>query len=432
MAPPSLPMTGEGSNMRILHVHKYYHDHDGAGRYIFDVMRMQEQAGHIVAPFAMHDPRNKPSAWDKYFVSSLDTSRVGFGIDTLRQTLRAAWSFEARRKMAQMLKAFRPDIVHVHNVYTHMSPSVLAACRARGIPVVMTVHDYALVSANYGLWDGEKSLVPKQLSLLTVARTRFIKGSFLATLVLEAIYRLQKRCKLYDKAIDTYLPSSEFVKNTLVSAGYPSKKMVVLPLFAGNLLDGQMAASPNPSMTGGGGDRKRAGVLFAGRLEDYKGIDLFLQAASAFPKTQFYIAGTGPQEADVLEATRHSENLHYLGFLSGADLWAKMASSELVIVPSRWAEPYGLVAIEAMACGTPVLVSDTGGLPEKVKDGVNGLIFKAGDIQDLTSKLKVALKHPKDLERMGEGAFRYAKANADPHKHINRLLEVYESLVIHR
>ena len=416
--------------MRILHVHKYYHDHDGAGRYIFDVMRLQEEAGHAVAIFAMHDARNSPSPWDKYFVSSLDTSRIGYGLDTLRQPIRALWSLEAKRKMQAIVNAFRPDVVHLHNIYTHMSPSVLAVCRSHDIPVVMTVHDYALVSANYGLWDGQQPLTPEQLSITTVAKTKFIKGSALATFALDVIYRLHRTLKLYDRAIEMYLPSSEFVKQTLVAVGYPESKMTVLPLFAGNFLTGDMTAPPSLPPTRE--ERKREGVLFAGRLEDYKGIDLVLQAATAFPKTNFYIAGTGPREAEVREAQLRNDNLHYLGFLSSHELWAKMSEVQLVVVPSRWAEPYGLVAIEAMACGTAVLVSDAGGLPEKVKDGVNGLIFKSGDIQDLTSKLKSALKHPQDLERMGQGAFRYAKAHADPRKHISRLFEVYESVVIHR
>ncbi|MEK7183891.1 MAG: glycosyltransferase, partial [Patescibacteria group bacterium] len=224
--------------MRILHVHKYYHTHDGAGRYLFDVMRLQEEAGHIVAPLAMHDPRNQKSAWDKFFVSSLDTKRISFGLNGLFQTLRSVWSFEAKRQMEAVVRAFRPDVVHVHNLYTHLSPSVLAVCRKYRIPVVMTVHDYALVSANYSLWDGQQPMSPKRLGLLKVARSKFIKQSFLATFILELIYRFQKKLRLYDRAIDVYLASSEFVKRTLVEAGYAADKIQVLPLFAGNLLEG--------------------------------------------------------------------------------------------------------------------------------------------------------------------------------------------------
>lgn len=409
--------------MRILHVHKYYHNHDGAGRYMFDVMRMQEEAGHVVAPFAMHDPRNAPSAWDKYFVSSLDTSRVGFGLDGVRQLIRAFWCREAEQKMRKLLAAFKPDMVHLHNAYTHLSPSVLRPCKQAGIPVVMTVHDYALVSANYGLWDGTQAMNAAQLNWLKVARTRFIKGSFLATFLLEGVYRLQRALRLYDRAIDTYLPSSNFVAEALIATGYPKNKIQILSLFSGNLLPGIELPMPRGL---------RSGVLYAGRLEDYKGIDLVLKAAHAFPKIDFLIAGTGPKEDEVREEVRHLENVQYLGFLPGDALWQQMADAQLVVVPSRWPEPYGLVAIEAMACGTPVMVSNAGGLPEKIKDGVNGVVFTAGDIQDLTTKLKAAFKHPKDLERMGEGAFRYAKAQADPKKHLDRLLEIYTSQVIHR
>ncbi|MFZ2681943.1 MAG: glycosyltransferase [Patescibacteria group bacterium] len=410
--------------MRILHVHKYFHDHDGASRYMIDVMNLQEKLGHSVAPFSMRDPRNLPSAWDKYFIANSDTSRVRWGLGLVKQLVTAAWSFEARRNMKAVVAAFKPDIVHIHNIYTHLSPSILGVCKAAGIPVVMTTHDYSLVSANYGLWDAarQRSIAPGA-GILAVARTRFIKGSWLATFVLELIYAWQRQWRLYDRAIDKYLSPAKFVKDTLVAAKYSASKIEVLTLFASNLEFAETLREQT---------KKRSGVLFAGRLESYKGIDLFLQAANALPKTQFFVAGTGPDEELVREQARTSENLTYLGFLSGPELWRKMAEVEVVMVPSRWHEPYGLVSIEAMACGATVLVSDAGGLHEKIKDGVNGLVFKAGDEKDLISKLKQALKHPKDLERMGEGAYRYAKAQADPAKHVARILEVYSEILIHR
>jgi glycosyltransferase involved in cell wall biosynthesis len=394
---------------------------------MLELMRLQDLAGHVTAPFAMHDSRNLPSAWDKYFVSALDTSRVRFGFGLVKQFGRAWWSREAAKKMSAMLEAFRPDIVHVHNVYTHLSPSVLAACKRRNIPVVMTVHDYALVSANYALWDAKhvRSIAPTS-GLWAVAKTRFIKGSFLATFILDLIYRLHRWLGLYDRAIDVYLASSEFVKGGLVAAGYRTNKIKVLPLFAG--VGAGFTDSEKPAPT----SRIREGVMFAGRLETYKGIDLYLKMAEAFPKVNFYIAGTGPLEDDVRIAATRATNIHMLGFLGGTDLWAKMVSVELLIVPSRWAEPYGLVAVEAMACGTPVLVSDAGGLAEKVKNGVNGLIFKAGDEEDLKKVLKTALKDRKSLEKMGEGAWRYAKAQADAQKHVAQVLEIYTGLLIHR
>jgi glycosyltransferase involved in cell wall biosynthesis len=406
--------------MRILHIHKYYHDHDGAGRYMFEVMRLQEASGHVVAPFAMHEERNAPSVWDKYFVSELETKKLRFGGHIFQSLARAWWSREAKQKCAAMLRAFQPDVVHVHNVYTHLSPSVLAACKQHGVPVVMTVHDYALISANYGLWNGQRPLQLSELSLLGVARTRFIKQSFIATLVLELIFRAQKFLSYYDRAIDVYLTSSKFMQNLLTQVGYNKDKIRVLPMFAANY-----AFKPKPVS-------KREGILFAGRLETYKGIDFVLQAARALPERQFYIAGTGPQLEQVKLAARQLPNLEYLGLLPSRELWQKMSEVQLVVAPSRWLEPLGLVALEAMACGTPVIIAGQGGLPEYLEPGVTSFVFNPADDRDFLATLKYALASTQPLSQMGEKARQFVDQKANPETHLVQLMEVYDAVVIHR
>lgn len=387
---------------------------------MFDVMRLQEEAGHVVAPFAMHDARNAPSVWDKYFVSALDTSKLRFGLGMFKQLARAWWSREAKQKCAAMLEAFRPEVVHVHNIYTHLSPSVLAACKNFGVPVVMTVHDYALVSANYGLWNGQRPLQPKDLSLLGVARSRFIKDSYLATLFLELIYRVQKFFALYDRAIDAYVTSSKFMQQVLTQAGYANNKIQVLPMFAGNY-----AFEPKPGT-------QRSGLLFAGRLETYKGIDLVLQVAKALPEHSFYIAGTGPWEERVKLAARQLPNVEYLGFLPSQALWQKMSEVLLVLAPSRWLEPLGLVALEAMACGTPVVVASHGGLPEYLEPGVTSFVFNPADERDFFATVKYALASTKQLGIMGEKARALITQQAKPSTHLSGLMEIYAAVVIHR
>ncbi len=410
--------------MRILHINKYYHDKDGAGRYMFDLMRLQKQSGHQVAPFAMHDKRNAPTPWDKYFVSSLDTSHVGSGLHLIDQITRAAWSVQARNKLELMLDEFKPDIVHAHNIYTHLSPSVLAVCKKRGIPVVMTVHDYALVSANYSLWNEDKTNLSPTASWLTVARSKFIKNSWSATLVLDFIYRVHKFLRLYDRAIDTYLVSSKFVKNTLVSAGYKADKITIEPLFASNLIEYHRLRKTVAT--------HKEGVLFAGRLVDYKGVDMLVAAAAKLPQVNFYVAGTGPMQSWLKDQARKFKNLKLLGFLGGEELWKAMASAELVIVPSRWAETYALVTVEAMACGTAVLVSDAGGLAEKIIPGETGYVFQAGNEADMIKTLKMALKRPEKLAKMGQAAKTWAKMHANPWHHVEAIEKIYSDVLVHR
>lgn len=401
--------------MRILHVHKYYHARDGVGRYLFDLMRLLEAAGHATAIFSMHEPRNERSVWEEYFLPELDTKGVGRGKKIFEQVTRSLWSRDAKRRMEKMLDAFKPDVVHVHNIYTHMSPSVLEPCRKRSIPVVMTAHDYALVSANYTLWGEDGVMDMDRAGILDVARSRFSKGSFLATFVQELIVRAQRFFHLYDRAITRYITLSEFVRDALMNAGYEKEKIDVIPPMAG----------PFGSSTDFTAKRNDHAVLFAGRLEPSKGVDVYLALARACPEYTFYIAGAGPLEATVREAAAASENIQYLGFLSGDELWKKMASVHAFVAPSLWYEPYGLVALEALALGTPTLVSDRGGLPELARASGGGKVCKAGDVKDFKKNLTLLSDGVlwAEMSRKGQS---YTKTHHSPEVFLRNMLAEYE------
>ena len=402
--------------MRILHVHKYFHREDGASRYMVELMQLQEAAGHTVAPFAMVDPRNIPSPWSSYFVSNLDTRRVAGGLRAWRQFVRALWSREAAVKMEAMLKAFSPDVVHIHNIYNHLSPSILSVCRRHGVPIVMTVHDYSLVSANYALWTGRGVLERERRGLLATASTRFAKGSYVASLVLTIVQRLHQMLGVYKRSIARFMVFSRYMEQELVQAHFSKQKIVELfPFSAPLLLDGLPAKA-----------KTRRGVLFAGRLEPYKGISVLLAAAKKMPDTEFLFAGQGSQEAMIVDAASRLENVRYLGFLSDDAMWQQMAAAQVVAVPSLWAEPFGLVALEALVIGTPILVSDRGALPELVRDNSFGRIFKADDPGDFVRQLKKFLAAPEGAQDMGKRGREWARKMASPEKHLARVEAVYE------
>lgn len=404
--------------MRILHVNKYYHTRDGVGRYLFDLMRLSEEAGYVTAALAMHDPRNLPSAWEKFFISEMETERPGFGLHAVKQTLRSFWSREAYKKTLAMLDAFRPDVVHVHNLYTHLSPSVLSACRKRGVPVVMTVHDYALVSANYSLWSDHGVVDPHALGLLASARSRFVKNSFLVSLVQESIFTFHRLFKLYDGVIDRYLTLSEFVRDVLTFSGYDKKKISVVPALAHPLLEPLKEIS----------EREKKSALFAGRLESYKGVSTYLKLGEQFPDYTFYVAGVGPLEAEVLEASAKHENIEYLGFLPAEDLMERMASVQVVVVPSVWYEPFGLVALEAMSLGTPVLAGDAGGLPELVRKSKGGRVFSAGDVKDMAKKFAECVDE-KSWRQLSANAADYAREHHSPDAFLSATVKNYEQAI---
>ncbi len=378
-------------------------------------MRLQEEAGHAVAPFAMQDERNEGTPWSEFFVSNLETKRAVIGIGAVRQFCRAAWSLEAARKFAQLCDAFRPDIIHVHNLYTHLSPSVLAVAKKRGIPVVMTVHDYALVSANYSLWNPRKSqsMSLDDIGVLATAKTRFVKGSCLATLVLEMILKMHHRLRLYDGAIAQYMMFSQFVKGVLVKSDFDEKKMTVMHAFV---------SSPSLRRRGSGGGL----VLFAGRLESYKGVHVLLEALRYLPSTvQVKIAGVGPDEDRLKTMVGRDRRVEFLGFVPGDALGAMMGQAAVVVVPSIWHEPYGLVALEAMSQGTPVIVAKSGGLPEIVGESGAGIVVPPNDPRALARAIESVLDHPEKQESMGKAAQARAEEIADPQAHLAKVMEVY-------
>lgn len=401
--------------MRILHVHKAFHERDGAGRYMLGLMRLQQADGHVVAPFVMRDERNLPSPWEKYFVSNLDTQRVGWGLGAFRQAGRALWSREAARKMARMIDAFHPDVIHVHNIYTHLSPSVLHVAHKRGIPVVMTVHDYALVSANYALWDGNAALDENALRLFRIAATRFIKGSFFATFALEAIFRLHRLTRAYDRVVSAYVVPSRYVRDVLVRYAYPLEKMVIQPPF-----------TEAPTLT----QRYDQGyVLFVGRLESYKGPATLIQAMRAFPETKVVLVGDGPERGVLQELAKGMRNVEFRGFLSGKELWEAYAGARVAVVPSIWPEPFGLVALEAMARSVPVIVSNAGGLKEIVEDGKSGLVFTAGDVKDLQRCLAGLVGNGRRAGEMGEFARVRAREVGNSVAYTLRINDVYRQVL---
>ncbi len=384
---------------------------------MLDLMQMQNEAGHEAIPFSMHYPKNLENNWDEFFVSGIDTEYGSSGLfHALKQALRALWSREAKRKFESLIDVFEPDIIHVHNIYTHISPSILKVCERRGIPVVMTVHDYSLVSANYALWDFQnaKPMNLNKLGLLNTARTRFIKNSYLATIVLEIIQKWQRLLGQYKNRVNLFFANSEFTASILLNSDFAKDKIKVLYPF-----------TQIPKLVSYKDDRY---VLYMGALEDYKGVHILIEAMKNFPQVALKIVGVGPFENKLRELSGGMDNVEFVGFASGKVRDELLANARVCVVPSIWYESFGLSAVEAMARMTPVIVSDIGGLSEIVEPGLNGELFKAGDYLDLSRKLKVLINDPAYARKLGENAYKRASQLCDPKDHLNKIMAIYSDL----
>lgn len=395
--------------MRIIEVNKYYYNRRGAEGHMFSVIEALEEAGHQVAPFAMHHPKNEETPWSKYFVSHLDTDSL-HPLEIPRYILRAFWSKEAYTKMRAMIDAFKPDIIHAHNVYTHLSPSVLKAAKDAGVPVVLTLHDYGLVSGNYAIWSGDYSLYPDHMDFWSIVNSRYIKGSRLATAVLEIISRIHRKMGWYKNNINQFIAVSGAVKEVLVWSGIDEKKVKVLHNFV-EVDPLQRSDAPE-------------GFFYYGALEKNKGIEPLLEAAKEIGE-KLYIAGNGPMKEEVLTA---EADIEYLGFLSKQELVARLSTVRAAVFPSISREVFSTAALEALVAGIPVIVSDAGGYKEMVHEGEFGAVVRAGNANDLAIAMQFIIENQELAEKRAKKAREWILEYEGKEMYMKKLIQIFKEV----
>lgn len=390
-----------------------------------DVMRLADAEGHTTAVLAMHHPKNNPSPWEHFFVSNLETSRAKIGFNAVKQFMRAAWSYEAYKKTRLIIKSFKPDVIHAHNLYTHLSPSVLSAARAEGIPVVLTAHDYGYISANYGLFNGTKPISPSA-SWGEVARTKCIKNSLFATAAVDGILRVQKIFGMWTRGVTQILTASQTVKRALVEGGYKESCIQTIPLPSGTF-DAFVGTEHLPP-------KRAQRIIFASRFETYKGVDVVIELVTRMPDVEFVCIGHGAEEERLRILAAKGENLSVISSLPPRELWKMIRESAGVIVPSRWPEPFGLVALESLALGTPAIVSSLGGLSEVVEHGVSGFVEHPDALEAWEKDIQALLapkggKATESQQEMCRQALEQGKRVGDPERHWEQLFAVYSQAI---
>jgi glycosyltransferase involved in cell wall biosynthesis len=406
--------------MKIAQVNKYYFLRGGTERYMFGLSSMLEDEGHKIVPFSMKDPKNVPTTWSKHFVSAVNAEKVTVGWEGLRTAGRFIYSFEARRNFAKMMKQAKPDLVHIHNIYHHISPSILPVATAMGVPVVMTAHDYALVAPNYSLYHNGLCAHTKPNRYWQAVTHKCVKNSRIAG-VLEAVeMTIHEKLGLYMNNVARIIAPTNFVASKLVEYGVPEEKLVVVP---------------HPFLGVGEKGKKRKVaeseegnyMLYVGRLVEEKGVDVLIRAAAKVPEIPVRIVGSGPEEHElrVLAEELGARNVTFVGFKDGAALAAEYAGARAVIVPSVWYEVFGLISLEAYAAGKPVIASRIGGLPEVVHDRETGLLFLAGSSEELAKKIVDLWEDAERAMKMGEAGRELLATEYSPKLHYERIMGVY-------
>ena len=400
--------------MRILQVNKFHYPRGGADGYFLSLAAGQAAAGHEVAVFAMQHPDNLPSPWSRYFVSRLSFNRLSWR-DLFFTPGRVIYSLEAKRRFAALLDDFRPDIIHCHNIYYHLSPSILDAAASRHIPVVMHLHDYNLVAANHAMYaSGGHSCDPH--NIWPCLKRRCIKDSLLATVLgLFETWLHHDVLRIYERGLTALIAPSRFMAEMVGEYRPRLAKPVVMynpfdPALKG--LAGQTAIQDY--------------ILYFGRLSEEKGLAVLIRAAAIAGK-RVVLVGTGPEEEALKKlAAELKASVEFHGYKSGAALAEEIAASRAVVVPSIWNENMPLSMLEAMSLGKAIIATRVGGLPEMVEDGVTGLLCQPGDAEDLAAKMKQL--DSLDLEQIGRNC-QARVGRLRPEDNQAEIMALYQKLV---
>ncbi|MFD2466913.1 glycosyltransferase family 4 protein [Amycolatopsis silviterrae] len=328
--------------------------------------------------------------------------------------LQVPWNRASRTELRAQLRRDRPDVVHVHNTFPLLSPSVLAACAEARVPVVATLHNYGLVCPPGTLYRDGRICTDCVGGLpIPAVRHGCYRGSAAATVPM-AVNLLVNR-ERWRTGVTRFFCISAAQRRILVDAGMPAARMTVKHNFV-----------PDQG-------RRRIGegehLLFLGRLTEEKGIPLLQAAWERYTgKLPLLIAGTGPlsDEVDAWAASR--DNVSYMGLQDRASCQELIARAAAVVVPSTWLEAFGLVVVEAMAAGVPTVAPVHGAFEELITDGVTGLLHPPGD----AAALAHALHEVADFERnqkMGEAARQRYEADFTPEVGLKRLLDGYEEAI---
>lgn len=405
--------------MRILEINKFYFPKGGADKHFLDVCELLQTHGHQVAVFAMQHEKNLPNPWAKYFVSKVGYTQEYSAWQKIKGTMRMFYSWEAHKKINALLDQFQPDVVHVHNIYHQLDPTILFAIKKRGIPIVLSVHDYKVINPNHSLYlQGRKYARCKNGKYYQCLLDKAVKNSYAKSFVamLEAYWHAA--WGTYRKNVDLFLAPSEFVKNTLIEWGIVEDKIVVIPHFVN--MQNSFSHPLREETERGVGEMKEKYALYAGRISQEKGLVKLLEMFAANENMTLYLAGDC-ENGFVIPKIK---NIKHLGFLNQKQLTRYIQNAAVVVSPSRLPETFGLIALEAIVGGTPFVGFETGAYGEIVTNGQNGFLVKTdAQMSQMLQKILMAevVFEPLLLQKRAQESFGQAQFLAKLENVLERL-----------
>ena len=386
---------------RVLVVHNAYQHRGGEDSVVDAEIALLRSHGHGV---------------ETYFRNNDDVT----GMSSLTLAQHTLWSPRTVSNLSELIRRFQPDIIHAHNTFPLISPSLYWVAERAGVPVVQTLHNFRLICLNaLFLREGKvcEDCIGKQ-PWRGVVRACY-RGSRPASAALAGMLSLHRGLGTYRHKVARYIALNKFCQDKFIKGGLPVERVLVKPNFVN-----WAEVHTHPSVLSDA-EREREEWLFVGRLSVEKGVAILAQAMALLSGTRLRVVGDGP-EATVLDGV---VGVTHLGSLPSDAVRQEMSRITALVVPSICYETFGLVAIEAFACGTPVIASRIGALAELVCDGETGLLFEPGNARDLADKMIWAQAHPEEMAVMGRKARVQYENEFSAEVNYRRLMEIYDGVL---
>jgi glycosyltransferase involved in cell wall biosynthesis len=389
--------------VKILLVHNKYQQPGGEDVVFEQERKLLESAGHSVSTYCRtNDEINQYS-----------------GLKRLTLIKNTISSDDSRRQVFEVLQREEPEVVHIHNTFMMISPSIYSACREAGVPVVQTLHNYRLLcpAANF-FRDGHVCEECEEHGVWRGVRYGCYRGSRVATATVALMLTVHRQEHTYTKSIDRFIALSNFARSKFIAGGLPGERIEVKPNFV----------EPDP------GERTQSGgyAVFVGRLSEEKGLDTLVAAwAQLGNRVPLVMVGDGPVGPSLKKLAQEKgiTSIDFRGRLPRSEAQEVVKGSSFMVLPSECYENFPMGMVEAFACGVPVIASRLGALQELVDDGRTGLHFTPGSPQELAEKVKWAWSHPERLREMGKEARREFENRYTAEENYSMLMNIYKSVI---
>ena len=407
--------------MKILLANKFYYRRGGDCIYTMNLEKMLKEKGHEVAVYAMQYPDNEKSEWSGYWptnMTKLDAFTRPFGA---RQVVKG---------FSRLMDDFKPDVVHLNNIHTQLSPVIAKIAHEKGARVVWTLHDTKLVCPCYTCTRDGKWCTECFTDKKAVIRHRCMPGGLPGAVIgyLEA----QKWNKeVLQEYVDLFLPPSKFMMDTCVEGGYKPEKFRVLCNFIDVTKVKGLKSEEVKRLKGEevkrlkGEEVKRLKgdyYVYLGRVNEVKGVRTLCKAASQLDK-KLIVIGDGPISEELRRKSEESgAPIEFKGQMQWEEFMPILRGARFMVLPAEWSENNPLTVIESQSLGTPVLGARIGGIPELIDEGVSGMTFTSGDVEDLKDKIMKMFEHEFDYDAIAKNAIERYSSEA----YYEKLMALYK------